>query len=94
MGNVSDGSNGSKSSDRVLASIIDGVWRAVMRSNPMLLATLRSDYDFERLGHMVRDCLEKGLTKDEVIEHVAGELCRTAITGTQPSESCHGEASA
>jgi hypothetical protein len=39
--------------------ILTAVWEAVARTNPMLLAKLRADYDFNSLKAMIRDCLEK-----------------------------------
>jgi hypothetical protein len=69
-------------------SILDQVWKAAAREQPMLLATLRTDYAFSHLRAMITDCLDKGLVVEKVIEHTVTELLRTARTRAQPSETC------
>ena len=75
-------------SEYQIDSILDQVWKAAAREQPMLLATLRTDYAFSHLRAMIADCLAKGLAVEKVIEHTVAELLRTARTRAQPSETC------
>jgi hypothetical protein len=68
--------------------ILTAVWEAVARTDPMLLARLRADYDFTRLKAMIRDCLAKGMPATKVCDHVVKELLATAITNRQPHDKC------
>lgn len=54
-----------------------------------MMTKLRSDYEFDRLCEMIRDCLQKGLSADETCEHVVAELFKGAQSDAQPPEDCH-----
>jgi len=45
--------------------ILNEAWTEAARVNPMLLAKLRPDYDFEKLKQRIRDRLDKGLSGTE-----------------------------
>lgn len=70
--------------DKILAL----VWQAAARINPMLLTKLRSDFDFDLLREMIRDCLAKGLSAADACEHTVKELLRSASTDSQPPDNC------
>jgi hypothetical protein len=69
-------------------SILASVWQTAAHNNPMLLAKLRSDFDFHRLEEMIADCLEKGLSEANTIKHTVKELLQSARTNSQPSDNC------
>jgi hypothetical protein len=71
--------------------ILTAVWEAVARTNPMLLAKLRADYDFNSLKAMIRDCLEKGMSVEDVCSHVVKELVSTATANRQPHDKCDAQ---
>ena len=75
-------------SEHQVDAILDQVWKAAAREQPMLLATLRSDYAFNHLRAMIADCLAKGLAVEKAIEHTVTELLRTARTRVQPGDTC------
>lgn len=75
--------------DRILKS----VWDAAVLSNPMLLTRLRTDYLFDRLREMIRDCLAKGLSETETRLHTVKVLFQSANTGQQPPDHCSEAAS-
>lgn len=75
-------------SEHQVDAILDQVWKAAAREQPMLLANLRTDYAFNHLRAMITDCLAKGLAVEKAIEHTVSELLRTARTRAQPSETC------
>ena len=58
--------------------ILSEAWTEAARVNPMLLAKLRPDYDFEKLKQRIRDCLDKGLSGAEVRLQIVDELLRSA----------------
>lgn len=65
-----------------------GVWETAARTNPMLLAKLRPDYQFSRLRQLLKDCIAQGHTKIEARERVLKELLHSASTSDQPSDNC------
>ena len=77
-----------KISEVDVQKILTAVWEAVARTDAMLLARLRDDYDFTRLKAMIRDCLAKGMPVMKVCDHVVKELLATAITNRQPHDTC------
>lgn len=58
--------------------ILNEAWTEAARVNPMLLAKLRPDYDFEKLKQRIRDRLDKGLSGAEVRLQIVDELLRSA----------------
>lgn len=68
--------------------ILTSVWETAARLNPMLLATLRPDYEFERLLEMIRDCLARGLSAADATAHTLREFLRSAGTNNQPHNKC------
>ena len=71
-----------------IEEILDTVWATAAQRNPMLLASLRQDYSFRHLGAMIRDCIARGLSIADTIDHAVSELLRTAAARTQPSSTC------
>jgi hypothetical protein len=71
-----------------IETILKKAWGIAVHRNPMLMATLRPDYDFSRLHDFIRDCLLKGMTPEQTCDHAVKELLRTASTYTQPSDDC------
>lgn len=69
-------------------NILELAWQSAARINPMVLSKLRSDFDFESLRHMIRDCLERGLSAQETCDRTIKELLRSASTDAQPPETC------
>ena len=74
--------------DTSTGRILDTVWAIAVQRNPMLLATLRHDYAFGHLKDMIDDCITRGVSVAETIEHAVSELLRTAAARTQPSPTC------
>jgi hypothetical protein len=81
---------GSSPSEHQINTIVNNAWTEAARINPMLLAKLRQDYDFDRLRQMIRDCLAEGLSVQETCKHIVDELLRSASKNDQPHISCDG----
>ena len=77
-----------RSGDTSTNGILDTVWAIAAQRNPMLLVTLRHDYAFGHLKDMIEDCIGRGVSVAETIEHAVSELLRTAAARTQPSPTC------
>jgi hypothetical protein len=74
--------------EQQVEAILKNAWGIAIHRNPMMMTKLRSDYEFDRLCEMIKDCLQKGLSADETCEHVVAELFKGAQTDSQPPEDC------
>ena len=74
-----------------IESILKKAWDIAIQRNPMLMVRLRPDYDYTKLKDMIKDCLSKGLSVEKTCEHTVGELFKTAMSYSQPSDDCNSE---
>ena len=74
-----------------IEAILKKAWDIAIQRNPMLMVRLRPDYDYTKLRDMIKDCLSKGLSVEETCEHTVGELFKTAMSYSQPSDDCNSE---
>jgi hypothetical protein len=83
-----DRKSASTPSKEEISKVLSDAWTEAARINPMLLAKLSQDYDFDRLRQMITDCLAKGLSALETRKHIVDELLRSARNNEQPHASC------
>jgi hypothetical protein len=74
--------------EREVEKILNEAWIEAARTNPMLLAKLRADFDFERLKQVIRDCMVEGHTRAEVRTRIVDELLGSARNDRQPHSRC------
>ena len=74
--------------EREVEEILNEAWIEAARTNPMLLAKLRADFDFEGLKQMIRSCLVEGHTRAEVRTRIVDELLGSARNDRQPHSRC------
>jgi hypothetical protein len=74
--------------------VLKAVWETAVRRNPMVLVKMvNPNTAIEHLRRMIHDCLAKGLSAADTLNHAAQELLNAAIRNTQPHDSCHDTAS-
>lgn len=81
MGNEQrDGFQHERHPDEVLSE----AWTQAARMNPMLLAKLGADYDFQRLKELIKECQVGGLPPDDIRSRIVNELLSSAKDNVQP----------
>jgi len=68
--------------------ILSAAWADAARLNPLFLAKLRPDYQFNHLREMIQDCLVRGLSALETRQHITNELLNAAISNDPARSQC------